>query len=59
MKKSVIVALDMDMQDALKLVEKIDPTDCKVKVGSQLFTTSGPIIIEKLNNLGFDIFLDL
>jgi orotidine-5'-phosphate decarboxylase len=55
----IIVALDMDMKSALELVEKIDPADCKVKVGSQLFTTSGPAVIKKLNDLGFDVFLDL
>ena len=55
----IIVALDMDMKSALELVEKIDPEDCKVKVGSQLFTTSGPAVIKKLNDLGFDVFLDL
>ena len=27
MESSIIVALDMDMQDALELVEKIDPTE--------------------------------
>jgi len=55
----IIVALDMDLKSALELVEKIDPADCKVKVGSQLFTTSGPAVIKKLNDLGFDVFLDL
>ena len=59
MKSPIIVALDMDMKSALELVEKIDPADCKVKVGSQLFTTSGPAVIKKLNDLGFDVFLDL
>ena len=55
----LIVALDMELSSALDLVKKLDPQECKVKVGSQLFTTSGPVIIEKLNDLGFDIFLDL
>ena len=55
----IIVALDMDQKSALELVNKIDPQDCKVKVGSQLFTASGPKVIQELKNLGFDIFLDL
>ena len=59
MKSSIIVALDMGPERALELVKKLDPQECKVKVGSQLFTTSGPVIIEKLNDLGFDVFLDL
>ena len=55
----IIVALDLDQKSALKLANKIDPQDCKVKVGSQLFTTSGPKVIKELKNLGFEIFLDL
>ena len=49
----------MDQKSALKLANNIDPQDCKVKVGSQLFTESGPRVIEELMNLGFEIFLDL
>ena len=49
----------MDSESALKLARKLNPQECKVKVGSQLFTSDGPMIIEKLNELGFDIFLDL
>ena len=59
MKSPIIVALDMESERALGLAKKLNPQECKVKVGSQLFTTAGPIIIEKLNDLGFDVFLDL
>ena len=55
----IIVALDVDQKSALELARKIDPQDCKVKVGSQLFTASGPKVIKELKNLGFEIFLDL
>ena len=55
----LIVALDLDQKSALELANKIDPQDCKVKVGSQLFTASGPKIIRELKNLCFEIFLDL
>ena len=55
----IIVALDMDHKSALELANKIDPQDCKVKVGSQLFTASGAKVIKELKNLGFEIFLDL
>ena len=55
----IIVALDLDQKSALELANKIDPQDCKVKVGSQLFTESGPKVIKELKNLGFEIFLDL
>ena len=43
----IIVALDMDQKSALELANKIDPQDCKVKVGSQLFTASGPKVIKE------------
>ena len=59
MKSPIIVALDMESERALELTKKLNPQECKVKVGSQLFTTDGPMIVEKLNELGFDIFLDL
>ena len=59
MKSPIIVALDMESKRALELAKKLNPQECKVKVGSQLFTAAGPMIIEKLNELGFDIFLDL
>ena len=59
MKSPIIVALDMESKRALELAKKLNPQECKVKVGSQLFTADGPMIIEKVNELGFDIFLDL
>ena len=59
MSSPIIIALDSDMQTALELAEKVDPKQCKLKVGSQLFTSSGPKVINELKNLGFDIFLDL
>ena len=59
MDSPIIVALDMDHKSALELVNKIDPQDCKVKVGRQLFTANGPKVIKELKDLGFEIFLDL
>ena len=59
MKSPIIVALDMGPKNALDLAKEINPQDCKVKVGSQLFTIGGPSVIEKLKDLGFDVFLDL
>ena len=49
----------MDLKNALEMARKLDPIECKIKVGSQLFTSSGPMVIYELNKLGFDIFLDL
>ena len=55
----IIIALDLDRKKALEIAKELDPTLCKLKVGSELFTSSGPEIIEELKKLGFDIFLDL
>ncbi|MDE0747992.1 MAG: orotidine-5'-phosphate decarboxylase [Porticoccaceae bacterium] len=56
----VIVALDYDNQhDALALAEQLDPTQCRLKVGKELFTVAGPIVVQRLISSGFDVFLDL
>ncbi len=56
----IIVALDYsNPQDALDLSIKLDPGLCRLKVGKELFTAAGPVIVEKLQNQGFQIFLDL
>lgn len=56
----VIVALDYaDAASALALVEKLDPTHCRLKVGKELFTAAGPQLVEKLVEHGFGVFLDL
>ncbi|HUW49687.1 MAG TPA: orotidine-5'-phosphate decarboxylase [Sulfuricella sp.] len=56
----IIVALDFSTrQDALALVERLDPASCRLKVGKELFTAAGPGLVERLNELGFEVFLDL
>tara|TARA_Y100001936_G_scaffold253998_1_gene323353 strand:+ start:11330 stop:12034 length:705 start_codon:yes stop_codon:yes gene_type:complete len=56
----IIVALDFsNMEQALHLARRLDPALCKVKVGKELFTAIGPVIIEKLMRMGFEVFLDL
>lgn len=56
----VVVALDYPNQDlAINMALQLDPTQCRVKVGKELYTASGPVILEKLHALGFDVFLDL
>ena len=58
--KPVIVALDFaDPQQASALAERLDPAQCRVKVGKELFTRGGPVVIEALMQRGFDVFLDL
>jgi orotidine-5'-phosphate decarboxylase len=56
----VIVALDYaDATSALKLVDQLEPSLCKLKVGKELFTAAGPQLVEKLVNKNFKVFLDL
>lgn len=56
----VVVALDFANQhDALNLVDKLDPSQCRLKVGKELFAITGPQLVERLIAKDFDVFLDL
>jgi len=56
----VIVALDYDNQrSALALADKLDPSQCRLKVGKELYTAVGPELVSGLVSRGFDVFLDL
>lgn len=56
----IVVALDFpDEASALKLVEQLEPGRCRLKVGKELFTRSGPEFVKKLVKQNFDVFLDL
>lgn len=56
----VIIALDYpDQAAAMSLVEQLDPQDCRLKVGKEMFTRLGPQFVDKLIRLNFDVFLDL
>ena len=56
----IIVALDYPtMAAAISLAKQVDPNRCKLKLGKELFTRSGPQVVEQLTAMGFDIFLDL
>ena len=56
----IIVALDFPSdQPALALVDQLDPGKCRLKVGKELFTRSGPALVRDLQSRGFDVFLDL
>ncbi len=58
--KPVIVALDFpNAETAMALAERLDPSLCRVKVGKELFTRSGPQLVRQLVAMGFDVFLDL
>ncbi|MFL0799749.1 MAG: orotidine-5'-phosphate decarboxylase [Agarilytica sp.] len=56
----IIVALDYhDQAQCLALVERLDPKLCRLKIGKEMFTLFGPQLVERVQNLGFDVFLDL
>jgi orotidine-5'-phosphate decarboxylase len=54
------VALDYpDAESALQLVRRLDSSQCRLKVGKELFTAAGPDFVRRLVDLGFEVFLDL
>jgi orotidine-5'-phosphate decarboxylase len=56
----IIIALDYpNAQPALALADRLEPSQCRLKVGKQLFTATGPDLLEQLMQRGFEIFLDL
>ncbi len=56
----IIVALDYaDAASAMNLVNQLDPSLCKLKVGKELFTASGPKLVEQLVEKDYQVFLDL
>ena len=58
--RPVIVALDFpNLKQALALADQLDPTECRVKVGKELYTSEGPASVRALITRGFEVFLDL
>lgn len=56
----LIVALDFNNQyEALSLVDQLDPSKCRLKVGKEMFTHLGPDFIGQLHERDFQVFLDL
>jgi orotidine-5'-phosphate decarboxylase len=56
----VIVGLDFaDPGGALALVDRLDPSQCGLKVGKELFVTAGPEPVRRMVERGFNVFLDL
>ncbi|VTN08401.1 Orotidine 5'-phosphate decarboxylase [Raoultella terrigena] len=54
------MALDYDNRDkALAFVDRIDPRDCRLKVGKEMFTLLGPQFVRDLHQRNFEVFLDL
>lgn len=58
--KPVIVALDFpSLEETLALADQLDPAECRVKVGKELYTGEGPASVKALITRGFEVFLDL
>jgi len=55
-----ILALDFPAaSQAIALAEGLEPSQCRLKVGKELFTSAGPAVVEALQKRGFEVFLDL
>lgn len=56
----LIVALDFDNRaDALSLVRRLDPQQCALKVGHEVFSLLGPDFVRELVDRHYHVFLDL
>lgn len=56
----LITALDFpEAETARELAFALDPTRTRLKIGNELFTAAGPVLVEELQGRGFEIFLDL
>ena len=54
------VALDFADPGAIDpFVDRLNPDDCGLKVGKELFTRGGPDLVRRLVRQGFPVFLDL
>lgn len=60
MSSPIIVALDFpEASTALAFARTLAPEQCRLKVGFELFVSSGPGLVSELVDRGFDVFLDL
>lgn len=60
MSSRLIIALDFpSAEQALAFAAPLDPAQCKLKVGFELFVAAGPEFVRQLTQRGFDVFLDL
>ncbi|QIQ20917.1 orotidine-5'-phosphate decarboxylase [Zophobihabitans entericus] len=60
MSSPIIVAVDFaDIKSAWNFIDRVDPADCRLKIGKELFTHAGPDFIKQIHQKGFDVFLDL
>jgi orotidine-5'-phosphate decarboxylase len=60
MRNPIIVALDVpNSEAALELADKVAPAVGAFKIGSELFTSSGPEIVRRIRATSASVFLDL
>lgn len=56
----ILVALDFDtLVQCERFLDQLDPSLCRVKIGKELFTASGPAAVNAAHSRGFEVFLDL
>lgn len=59
-RKRIIIALDFaDSAATIDLLAQLNPAQCRLKIGKELFTRCGPDLVKKVIDMGFDVFLDL
>ena len=60
MNSPIIVALDFPQaSSAGAFLDKIQQEPCRVKIGKEMFTRSGPDFVREVIDRGFEVFLDL
>ncbi|MGZ8901374.1 MAG: orotidine-5'-phosphate decarboxylase, partial [Limisphaerales bacterium] len=60
MRNPIILALDVaTLEQALPLARQLAPVLGAIKIGSELFTATGPQIVRQMRELGLNVFLDL
>jgi len=56
----LLIAFDFpDRTPAQLLLSKLDPAQCRIKIGKEMFTRFGPAWVEEVQKAGFQVFLDL
>jgi orotidine-5'-phosphate decarboxylase len=48
-----------DLASVEAMANQLNPAQCRLKVGKELFTCCGPDVVRLLQNKGFEVFLDL
>lgn len=56
----LIIAFDFSERHAADyLLEQLNPQDCMIKIGLEMFTRFGPVFVQSVLQRGFNVFLDL